>query len=1208
MRSVLAGLLLTSVASAAPPPPPAEFAQPQSPAKPAAFPVTYVDQGKYDSRLAGLMAPDGFKTEVVADAPTVVNPVGLTFAPDGTLFVLEWTVDPVTQGRWFEFKETFRYRDGTTKQVATMKKFVMDVVKVLKYNPAKKAYDQFDTIIADELPSTLVWHDGWLYTASRGTVRRYKQSRKGGPWDVREVIAQGFCGFHHHQVSGLSFGNDGKLYITSGDDDNFAEGADGTRATVMRTGAVFRCNPDGTQLEEYSRGYRNPYRDLAHDSKFNWFHADNDNEDGSKFTGCRLVHVAEGVDYGWRLKDGARCCRPDFGRGAVAGELPGKLPPMLKTGRGSPAGVLIYNDTRLPAPYRGLMYYPDVFRKLVRAYTLREKGASFEVTHEFEFLKSADPLFRPCQMVTGPDGAIYVVDWRTDSGGAGRLSGDGQHGRIYRMTWVGTKDHPAIAPRGMDSWAKLVALPDAKLVEALDSPDLTDRVEARKEAVRRGPAAARLVLRRFVSGGFSPDGRLVAMGVLQAGWSAEVADLFRLLLNDASPDVRRLAADGLGLHPTPADSRTHEALVRLLGDDSPAVRRAAALAVGRVGVTGAAEALANAWKADDRRDPFLSDAYLRGLEKLGRPGVEAILALANSGQKADLDAAVAAFAGFRERAAAAALPDLLAHPHLSPDQRAELVRSFANYQFDPPLSPAALLTYLTNSQDKSPAVAIAGLEVLAGTGNATDPVAAKFVLDQLASTNPEVRAAAVRTVEEVRLTAATEPLIGMLNTSERPTDERLAALKALRAIGGEAAVKTALDLLARPEPPALKVEALRALTAASPTEARPVATKLLDQPDPTLIAEAVSVLVTTKDGAKLVGERYLANKLPRDLFPRVSDGLSKFNTDPVMARMHSEVLKGGLVLSLDPARVGELQKLVVSKGDPQRGKQLYLNTGLLACATCHRMEGVGGNIGPDLTRIWDTQTTAKLLEAIIDPSKEIKEGYQSYRATTVSGRVHTGLRVSESSTEVVLREATGQDVRLMKADLDEFAVSKTSLMPADAVSRLTFDQFLDLLAFLKSKSAQESLRESAGTAVLGYQVAVGPKSDRFAPVGKGLPPAVEWQTQTADATGRLDLAPGLPKGGASAYARTFVYSPSTQAVRFEVTTDDPMRVWVGRRPVADRDTPGTTAVTVELPAGWTEVLVKLAPGGGADHKLGVQVHGTGLRASATPEGPVVMPN
>src|SRR5215210_8084005 len=133
MRALTLCLVALAVASpslAAPPPvPPADFAAPQSATRPVPFPITYVDQGKYDARLKGLLAPAGFTVEIVADESVVTNPTGLTFSPDGTLFVCEWSVDPVTQGKWFEFKETFHFRDGTTKQVATMKKFVTDPVK-----------------------------------------------------------------------------------------------------------------------------------------------------------------------------------------------------------------------------------------------------------------------------------------------------------------------------------------------------------------------------------------------------------------------------------------------------------------------------------------------------------------------------------------------------------------------------------------------------------------------------------------------------------------------------------------------------------------------------------------------------------------------------------------------------------------------------------------------------------------------------------------------------------------------------------------------------------------------------------------------------------------------------------------------------------------------------------------------------------------------
>ena len=665
-------------ASAAPPAPPADFAQPQSPTKPEPFPIKMVDQGTFDPTLKGYFLPEGFKLEVVISDPDTINPVGMTFGPDGTLFVMEWRPDPVSGDKWYEVKETFRYKDGTKREVATMKKFTFDLIKTFKPNAAGK-FDAPKVIIAEELPSSIMYHDGWLYVTGRGTVRRWRQGAQVGvggpgtdrpanpddPWSLRETIAQGFCGFHHHQVSGLTIGNDGMLYITAGDDDNVVEGSDGSRATVLRTGAVFRCNPDGSKLEAFSMGYRNPYRDLAYDDKFNFFHADNDNEDGSKFMGCRLMHVAEGTDYGWRLLIGARCCRPDFTRGAIAGELPGKVPPMLKTGRGSPAGLLIYNDTRIPVQYRGLLYYPDVFRKLIRAYKVAPDGSTFQVSGEFEFLKSEDPLFRPCQMVTGPDGSIYVCDWRTNSGGAGKLSGDGVHGRIYRITWAGTKDSPALPRRAMDSWGKIHELPDDKLVAALGLPDMTDRVEARKELVRRGPKSRDLVLRKLLSGGLDGDARLPALGVLFSYWNADAEDYCRLLsANDASPDVRRVAIDGLGLNAMAKDHRVIETLMRALADPEPSVRRATAMALGHIGGEAAPSALVNAYQGDRDGDVFLKDGYIRALEKLGKPGIDALLSLASSGDK-ERDLAIEAFLALRTKPAADALPELLLRPDIT---------------------------------------------------------------------------------------------------------------------------------------------------------------------------------------------------------------------------------------------------------------------------------------------------------------------------------------------------------------------------------------------------------------------------------------------------------------------------------------------------------------------------------------------------------------
>jgi putative heme-binding domain-containing protein len=180
--------------------------------------------------------------------------------------------------------------------------------------------------------------------------------------------------------------------------------------------------------------------------------------------------------------------------------------------------------------------------------------------------------------------------------------------------------------------------------------------------------------------------------------------------------------------------------------------------------------------------------------------------------------------------------------------------------------------------------------------------------------------------------------------------------------------------------------------------------------------------------------------------------------DPELARLLTEVRKSGLLRWNSPAEVEQLRALVRTRGRPDQGRRLFLDSKLLACSKCHSLEGVGGSVGPDLTRIWETQSVEKILESILEPSKEIKEGYQTYQATTRQGRVYQGLKVAQTADEVVLRDAEGRDVRIATQDLEECTASKVSLMPEDTVAQLTQEQLIDLIAFLKDRKAQEALR------------------------------------------------------------------------------------------------------------------------------------------------------
>ena len=357
------------------------------------------------------------------------------------------------------------------------------------------------------------------------------------------------------------------------------------------------------------------------------------------------------------------------------------------------------------------------------------------------------------------------------------------------------------------------------------------------------------------------------------------------------------------------------------------------------------------------------------------------------------------------------------------------------------------------------------------------------------------------------------------------------------------------------------------------------------------------MLAATKPGAKLIGERFVAKKLPRDFFPQVTEALKKFGDDPAIAKLQAEVLRGGL---LALARTGsdrqDSQARGRSRATPKKGRELYLNTKLLACATCHRMEGVGGSVGPDLTRVWDTMTLEKILESIVDPSKEIKEGFQTYRLATTGEQIITGLKIKEDDKEVVIRDANGRDSRVAKSEIESLAPSKVSLMPDNVVAQISYEQFIDLLAFLKSRKEQESLR--------GLVAEVG-VTGPFPGDLKSSEPEVKndakWQTLHAEPNGIVNLASVLSGPDSAVYARAYIHSPKQQKATVQAQVQNPYRLWVNGTSVAASTTSSSgTKFEAELKKGWNVLLVKIA-NRGKSATLGVRVAGEELRTAGTPD-------
>ena len=1062
------------------------------PARPAPGWVRMIDQGTQNPALAGIRTPAGLKVEIAAEAPLVIDPVSLNFDRLGRPHVLEWRQAPEAHHTTYEVT----FRDGTKGTVNRMIKPTLDVLKRLDDTDGNGTYDRFSVLMDDlEIPSMALLHEGWVYLPSIGHVVRRRQSTPGGPFDVHEEIVRGLCGFHHHQVSGLTLGHDGWLFVTSGDDDNRGEGSDGSRATVLRTGALFRMQPDGSQLSEYARGFRNPYRDVAFDDVFNMFHVDNDNEDGSRFQGCRLLHVQEAADYGWRLLPGAVCCRPDHARGAVSGERPGKMPAMLKTGRGSPAGLLIVSSEQFPGFFRGLLIYADVYRRMVRAYELERAGSTFRVVKQFVLMESDDDLFRPCQAIHGPDGAIYIVDWRTASGGAGKLWGDSTHGRIYRLSWGGLPGTPAIPLASADRWEQLVQADDQTLLKTLGHADYELRMRALQELVSRGETHRQDFLKLMKDASLLARTRAIALGGACRLYDQAVEQTLVQLLEDENFELRRLAADGLSRHARPAEPKSVSVarLCELLEQEQhPSVQRAMALMVGRLasqlpaadssGRTIAITCLLRQLERCDRSDAFLFDGTVRALERLGTSGLERLLVLAGSSQLNRRETAVAALEALRTRDGAAVYEKLLSSEQLlaglSDAETARLLRAYRNFQVEPPVPVTAVVQWLENHPQADAESQVAALETigLAGAVETAElaPIAARLMQHE----NEETRLRVIEAIGASGLNTVAGVLAAALAEAERSVEERREIVAALGLLRSRRlpfnnrmtppGVESVLDELtavaedARQGP--VRSDALSLLAQIDPAKAEPVAVRLLESDDNLAVAAAITTLGTSRERALEIGQRFVDGKIDRLLLPRVAEALRKYLAkDPgqQFARLLSQVYRGGLLDDLQADDVQRVEQLVADMGDPLRGKAVFLDRQRTQCANCHQLEGFGGKVGPDLSKVWQTHTVAKLMESMLEPSKEIKEGFATWTILTRKGQVYSGLRVSSGRRETVLRDATGRNIQLLAEEIEEQIESKQSLMPEGVIAQLSLQEFIDLVAFLKNQEAQATLREAA---------------------------------------------------------------------------------------------------------------------------------------------------
>ncbi len=401
--------------------------------------------------------PDGFKVEIVLQAPDIEAPTALCVAPNGDVYFAE---DPMDMS------------GPPTKNI--------DKIWMLKGGDPKKKI-----LIADQMWAVMgleIVRDK-LYVVHAPHVTVFTLDADGKPKERKELFddlgppVAGVPGFNDHIPSGIRMGMDGWLYVSIGDkgipkmtrkekDQGSVHVAEGRwRHTKegnhisLEGGGVIRFRPDGSGLEVFASGTRN-HLDVPMDEHDRIFVRDN-TDDGDGWN-TRFMYLPRGgfMGYPWAFKQHPK----------------ETLPAINDFGGGAPCGGYIYCDDGLPEKYKGRIFHCEWGQGKVWAVKVVPDGAGFKYVDQIAFMDSTGTGvkdFRPFTLRPTADGrGFYVTDWG--------LSGWLQKvkvGRIFKVTYV--KDDVKPKPRGKDTDSM------EELIKSLDHPAFTERLRAQRALTER---------------------------------------------------------------------------------------------------------------------------------------------------------------------------------------------------------------------------------------------------------------------------------------------------------------------------------------------------------------------------------------------------------------------------------------------------------------------------------------------------------------------------------------------------------------------------------------------------------------------------------------------------------------------------------------------------------------------------------------------------
>ena len=1058
--------------------------------------------------MARFQVPEGWVVELVAAEPHLANPVCFF---------------PMNDGR-FLVTETFRLHKGVTDMRSHTQRLEEDMacdtvedrvamhrrwagenfeaeyeteherVKLLVDSDGDGVVDASTVFAdgfkdaADGIAAGVLEHDGDVFYTCIPHLWRLRDTDGDGVADERESLSYGYgvrVTLLGHDLHGLQVGADGWLYFSCGDRGFHVEAGDTTYAHPD-TGAVLRCRLDGSDLEVFHTGLRNP-QELVFDEYGELFTGDNNSDGGDQ---ARWVQIVEGADTGWRSSyqwinspvqrgpwNAERLWVPHF-----EGQAAYILPPITNIGAG-PSGVSYYPGTGfgealdgrfLMCDFRGNASYSGI-----HAFRLEPRGAGYELVDREEMLWNT--------LVTdadfGPDGALYFTDWVHGWNMTGK-------GRLYRAYDPEARAAPEVEAVRTILATGLGERELAEVAELLKHRDQRVRRMAQFELVDREEPGWEQLSTVLARGEHELASLHAVWGLgMAAQQQVELLDALTPFLGDSRPRVRAQAARVLGDHRhAPAASR----LIETLADEDPVVRKFAAIACARLGEPRAFEALvALAADAADQ-DLVLRSAAQYGLSRCatdaqlaGLAGSEdrsvrlaAVVALRRKAsptvalylEDADPLVVVEAARAISEQPIPAAYAELGALLGTASDDEVllrralngalraggdEFARGLATFALDPDrpeqLRSDAIGMLATWGEPAKRDYVLSNWEPLEDRDDTLIPtLTAELFAGGVLDGPDRVADAWLGLLEAHGFDGAGPALVSAVRHGDLSGATRARALRQLEARGEpgfEAVVRTTLE----ERDGELRGAALEALQRLDFEAALPLFETVLEAgglPERRAVYKALSAAPELRAQQLLLDEhaKMKAQVLPAELHLDLIEAL--YQRDSNHTRLLVDKLRG-VRREQDP----ELARWrdTYHGGDAVRGEAIFRENAALSCLRCHLpAESSEVSVGPSLDGVGKRLSRAQIVESIVQPNRVIAAGYEGTLLVLSDDRIVAGRVVEESPELLRVLQSSGETVEVEPATIVERRPD-LSAMPEGLGQFLTPREMRDLVEYLATR-------------------------------------------------------------------------------------------------------------------------------------------------------------